>query len=56
MKAKLECPKCGHKWERNYFYWVWQAPFHMFSIKTMRDRRKTKCPNCGEKSWIARNK
>ena len=60
MKAKLECPKCGHVWEYGYWQWVWKAQLHWLVFKcnpaSIRDYRKTKCPNCGEKSWIARNK
>ena len=53
-KRLLECPKCGHKWKSGYWLWVWQAPFHMFCIPQWKDSRKTKCPKCGEKSWITR--
>ena len=60
MKAKLECPKCGHKWEYGYWQWIWKAQFHWLVFRCnparIRDYRKTKCPNCGEKSWIAREK
>lgn len=53
---KLKCPECGHEWKLNYFYWVWISPFHCFSVKKWKDRRKTKCPNCGKKNWITSEK
>ena len=60
MKAKLECPKCGHKWEYGYWQWIWKAQMHWLVFKRnparIRDYRKTKCPNCGQWSWIARAK
>ena len=60
MKAKLECPKCGHKWEYGYWQWIWKAQFHWLVFKRnpfrIRDYRKTQCPNCGQWSWIAREK
>ena len=56
-KRKLKCPKCEHEWECNYWKWVWKAPFHWLVLQKkplrIRDYRKTKCPNCGKKSWIA---
>jgi DNA-directed RNA polymerase subunit RPC12/RpoP len=53
--TKLQCPKCGEKFERNYFTWVWLAPFHCVQIEKpfrIRDKRYTKCPNCGKRSWM----
>ena len=49
---KLECPKCGHTWEMNYWKWILKAPFHMFNFIKWKDKRKIKCPNCGQRSWI----
>ena len=47
----LFCPIC--KWHfgyKNYWHWVWKAPFHWFG------KRLTKCPFCGYKSWMKREK
>ena len=52
MKRNLTCPGCGHKWSYGYFEWVWKAPVHVFNLFIMKDKRKTKCPKCGKKSWI----
>lgn len=58
--AKLQCPKCGNKFEMNYWKWLFKAPFHWLvwdkQAKRIRDSRWTKCPNCLEKSWIIRQK
>lgn len=59
MKVKLSCPHCGHEWTWCYLHWLFVAPFHWIKRKkkdTWRDYRKTECPNCGKKSWIARKK
>lgn len=53
---KLKCPECGHEWKMNYFHWIWISPFHCFSVKKWKDKRKTKCPNCGKKNWITSEK
>ena len=53
---KLQCPKCNAEWEMDYWKWVWKAPFHTIAITIkpfrVKDKRKTKCPRCGETSWI----
>lgn len=49
---KFECPHCGETWTMSYLRWVLTAPFHWFSVKEMRDYRKTKCPYCGKKGWL----
>lgn len=58
--TKLQCPKCGHKFEMKYWEWIWKAQVHWLvwdkHNKRIRDKRLTKCPNCLEKSWIMRQK
>lgn len=50
-EVKVICPKCGHVMTyKNWFSWVWHTPFHWF------DKRKVKCANCGESSYIKREK
>jgi len=56
MKVKLQCPECNHEWESNYWKWILKAPFHEFVFFRMKDYRRTKCPKCGKKSWIARTR
>lgn len=60
MKVKLECPKCGYKWEYGYWKWIWKAPFHWLALDAaagcVRDYRRTKCPVCNQITWIARKK
>lgn len=47
----LECPKCKTTFHyKNILVWILKAPFHYFN------KRKTKCPNCNEWSWIRRKK
>lgn len=53
----LKCPKCNKKFMfRNCWCWIWKSPFHWLhwdkATKRIRDYRKTKCPCCGQKSWI----
>ena len=54
--AKFKCPKCEKEFEMNYWKWIFTTLFHWFSFKKWKDYRKTKCPHCGEKSWIKRLK
>ena len=58
--SKLQCPKCGHKFEMSYWKWILKSPFHWLvwdkQSKRIRDKRLTKCPKCLEKSWIIRQK
>ena len=51
-KRKLKCPHCGNEWEYSYWQWVWKAQIHCFNFIKWKDKRYTKCPNCGKKSWI----
>ena len=45
--VKIDCPKCKATFfYKNYWVWVLQTPFHYFN------KRKTKCPHCGEWSWV----
>lgn len=46
--SKFYCPKCSRSFEMPYWKWILTNPFHMFF------KRKTKCPLCGERSWMAR--
>ena len=48
--SKFKCPKCGQEFERNYFKWIFTTLFHWFG------KRYTKCPYCGEKSYMKREK
>lgn len=50
---KLKCARCGHEWTWSWIRWVMSSPFHHFSFRKGKDFRKTKCPNCGVKSWIS---
>lgn len=46
MKLYFMCPKCYKAFVVDgYWKWILTNPFHFFS------RRKTKCPNCGKRSW-----
>lgn len=54
-KRKLQCPECGHTWEYGFWQWTLRAPFHEYVFFLKKDFRKTKCPKCGKKSWIARS-
>ena len=56
MKANLTCPHCGHKWVMKYSKWIFTTLFHIFNLFSWKDYRYTKCPICGQKSWIARHK
>ena len=48
-EVKVICPKCGYCITyKNYWSWILHTPFHWFS------KRRTKCPNCGERSYIKR--
>ena len=50
-KVKLTCPKCGSKIiYRNWFSWVIHTPFHWFG------KRKTKCSNCNNYSYMKRER
>lgn len=48
--SKFICPKCNKTFEMSYFKWILCSPFHMFF------KRLTKCPNCGERSWMKKQK
>ena len=54
--SKFKCPKCNQEFKMNYWKWIFTTIFHWFSFKELRDYRKTKCPLCGEKSWMKREK
>ena len=59
--VQLICPKCKSKFEfKSYWTWVWKAQFHLLGwdkeTKCIYDYRLTKCPFCGYKSWIKREK
>ena len=55
-KRWLTCPKCAASWQWGYFKWILKAPFHWFNFTTWRDKRYTKCPCCGKRSWMYREK
>ena len=47
----LKCPNCnGEIFYKNYWSWVWHTPFHHFA------KRYTKCPVCGERNLMSREK
>lgn len=48
-EIKVICPKCGNYITyKNWFSWIWYTPFHWF------DKRLTRCPRCGERSYMKR--
>lgn len=50
-EVKVICLKCGNYITyKNWFSWVWRTPFHWFG------KRRTKCTNCGEYSYMGRLK
>lgn len=50
-KVELTCPKCNGPFIiRNYFIWILKSPFHWFG------KRLTRCPWCGEKSYMKRER
>ena len=50
-EVKVICPKCGHCMiYKNWFSWIWHTPFHWFR------KRKVQCTNCGEVSYIKKEK
>ncbi len=51
-KRKLQCPECGYEWVYGYWQWTFKAQFHVFNFLKWKDKRRTKCPKCGKKSWI----
>ena len=51
MAIKVICPKCGNCMTyKNYWSWIWHTPFHWFG------KRRTRCTNCGEYSYVGREK
>ena len=49
-EVKLTCPKCGNRITyKNWFSWILHTPFHWFR------KRRTKCGNCGNVSYIRRD-
>ncbi len=54
--STFKCPNCGHIWQQSVWKWLLTTVFHWFDFSDLRDYRKTKCPNCGEKHYIAREK
>ena len=54
---KLVCPVCQNAWAEHYWKWIFKSPFHWFCFdvtqRRFRDFRKTTCPYCKTKSWIA---
>lgn len=50
-EVKVICPKCGNKMTyKNYWSWILHTPFHWFG------KRRTKCTNCGETSYMRRER
>ena len=54
--STFRCPNCKHVWQQNVWSWLFTTAFHWFDFSDLRDYRKTKCPRCGEKHFIAREK
>ena len=48
--VKLRCPDCGKDFEYSWWEWFLKAPIHHFR------KRLTKCPHCGSKNWVERDK
>ena len=47
LNLRFTCPKCGeHFTVKGYIKWIFFSPFHWFLA------RKTKCPNCGKRSYV----
>ena len=44
--SKFKCSKCGKEFKINYIKWIFTTLFHWFG------KRYTKCPHCGEKSYM----
>ena len=44
--AKFNCPKCNQEFEINWFKWLFTTLFHWFG------KRLTKCPHCGQRSYV----
>ena len=42
----FHCPECQKDFQMTRLKWLFTTAFHMFG------KRKTKCPNCGKKSWL----
>jgi len=56
-KVKVICPKCGNVMiYKNYFDWTFRTLIHWFNFLEWRDYCRTKCSNCGEISYIRREK
>ena len=50
-EIKVTCPKCGNQTTyKNWFSWILHTPFHWFG------KRRAKCDNCGECSYMEREK
>ena len=48
LNLHFTCPACKKDFIINgYWRWIWRAPFHGWV------KRKTKCPHCQKKSWMA---
>ena len=46
----FECPKCHENFIINgYWNWILRSPFHWFGY------RSTKCPQCGQRSYMRWN-
>ena len=52
--SKFTCPNCGKTFEQNFWAWTMSTPFHVFDFVNFRDKRKTKCPECGKRSYMKR--
>ena len=53
---KFICPVCKHEFHLNFWVWLFTTPFHWFNFSDLRDYRKTKCPNCGQRHYMKREK
>lgn len=51
FELEFTCPKCNKNFSiRGYWRWMLTTLFHWF------EKRRTKCPHCGKKSFVGWNK
>ena len=50
----FKCPKCGEIYTvQGYWRWIFKTLIHCFDFVRGKDYRHTKCPHCGEYSFVA---
>jgi predicted RNA-binding Zn-ribbon protein involved in translation (DUF1610 family) len=54
MKLYFKCPECGEIYTiDSYWKWLFTTYVHCFDFVRRKDYRRTKCPHCGKKSFVA---